>query len=226
MKSRDESEPRAVPELDPLVVRAQTGDRAAFAELFHRHRRDVARLVFRMTGPRADVDDLIQEVFLQVHRSLGDFRGQSRFSTWLHRVTVNVVLMARRAARSRPVFAHDPVDEDRQVDVGVRPDDDAVRREQASAFFNLLTKLAEKKRVVFVLHELEGRTPAEIADIVGAPVLTVRTRLFYARRELEELMRGEPALEHLREGFGKFVQSEPASPHPIGARKPGGTEEP
>ena len=67
----------------------------------------------------------------------------------------------------------------------IAPDEDAERRERVRAFGRLLDRLADKKRIVFVLHELEGVAPAEIARIVGAPVLTVRTRLFYARRELE-----------------------------------------
>jgi RNA polymerase sigma-70 factor (ECF subfamily) len=185
-------------EVDEVVQRAQRGDRAAFAELFRRHRNDVGRLVFRMLGPSSEADDVIQEVFLQVHRSLGDFRGQAKFTTWLHRVTVNVVLMARRAARSRPVFVGEP-SADQELDPGLPPDESVARRARIEAFRRLLDRLPEKKRTVFVLHELEGRTPAEIAEIVEAPVLTVRTRLFYARRELAEMMRQEPALAQLVE---------------------------
>jgi RNA polymerase sigma-70 factor (ECF subfamily) len=80
----------------------------------------------------------------------------------------------------------------------VRPDEDAERRERVRAFGRLLDRLADKKRVVFVLHELEGLPPSEIAQIVGAPVLTVRTRLFYARRELEAMLAEEPTLASLR----------------------------
>lgn len=186
---------------DLLVERARGGDAAAFRELFAQHRADVARLVHRMTGLGADLEDLVQEVFLQVHRSLGDFRGQSKFSTWLHRVTVNVVLMSRRAARSRPVLRGDDLDE---RSLGPRmpistnlPDEEAATRERLEAFRRVLERLPEKKRTVFVLHELEGMAPAEIAAIVDAPVLTVRTRLFYARKELCELLRDEPSLAKL-----------------------------
>jgi RNA polymerase sigma-70 factor (ECF subfamily) len=185
-------------EVDDVVARAQRGDRAAFAELFRRHRGDVARLVFRMLGPSADSEDVVQEVFLQVHRSLAEFRGQAKFSTWLHRVTVNVVLMVRRAARSRPVFAGEAV-ADQEPDRGLLPDEDAARRARIEAFRRLLDRLPEKKRTVFVLHEIEGLAPVEIAEIVDAPVLTVRTRLFYARRELAEMMRTEPTLAALTE---------------------------
>ena len=183
-------------EIGELIRRFQHGNKEAFTEIFRRHRSDVARLVFRMLGPVADAEDVIQEVFLQVHRSLGDFRGQSKFTTWLHRVTVNVVLMARRAARSRPVFVGEPLAE-READRSLLPDEDVVRRRRIDAFRRLLDRMPEKKRTVYVLHELEGIAPAEIAEIVGAPVMTVRTRLFYARRELEEMMREEPALAQL-----------------------------
>ncbi|HEY2509706.1 MAG TPA: RNA polymerase sigma factor [Polyangiaceae bacterium] len=179
---------------ESLLTRAASGDRAAFREVYVRHRTDVARLVFRMLGPRSDVEDVIQEVFFQVFRSLKDFRGQSKFTTWLHRVTVNVVLMHRRAAKSRPVFADEPIEDGRVNAEIALPDEDFARRERMRAFARLLDRLAEKKRVVFILHELEGLPPAEIAKIVGAPVLTVRTRLFYARRELESMLSEEPTL--------------------------------
>jgi RNA polymerase sigma-70 factor (ECF subfamily) len=185
------------PDPESLLARAAAGDRQAFHEVYVRHRNDVARLVFRMMGGRGDVDDVIQEVFFQVFRSLKDFRGQSKFTTWLHRVTVNVVLMHRRAAKSRPVFADEPPNEAALDPAAVSPDEGAARRERMRAFARLLDRIAEKKRVVFVLHELEGMAPAEIAKVVDAPVLTVRTRLFYARRELEVLLAEEPSLAGL-----------------------------
>jgi RNA polymerase sigma-70 factor (ECF subfamily) len=132
-----------------------------------------------------------------VFRSLKDFRGQAKFSTWLHRVTVNVVLMHRRSARSRPVLTEELPGEIVADDGQTLPDEDVDRLERMRAFQRLLSKLADKKRVVFVLHELEGMSPAEIADVVGAPVLTVRTRLFYARRELEAMLSEEPTLAAL-----------------------------
>lgn len=188
---------------ESLLRRAGAGEALAFRELFLRHRTDVARLVYRMLSAPSDLEDVVQEVFVQVFRSLKDFRGQSKFSTWLHRVTVNVVLMHRRSARSRPVLTEEApsdvvADERRPL-----PDEDAERMERMRAFQRLLGRLAEKKRIVFVLHELEGLAPSEIADIVGAPVLTVRTRLFYARRELEAMLADEPSLANLQASFTK-----------------------
>lgn len=195
------STPKVEPAVgDELIAKAATGDTAAFRALYLRHRGDVARLVYRMLGARSDLDDVVQEVFFQVFRSLKDFRGQSKFSTWLHRVTVNVVLMHRRAAKSRPTYTEEAPADISEDHKSVLPDEDAARRERVRAFSRLLDRLADKKRIVFVLHELEGLLPAEIAKVVGAPVLTVRTRLFYARREIEAMLSEEPSLAALQSG--------------------------
>jgi RNA polymerase sigma-70 factor, ECF subfamily len=188
-----------------LVARAREGDRGAFRKLFERHRNDVARLVYRMVGPRAEIEDLIQEVFVQVHKSLRDFRGEARFSTWLHRVTVNVVLMHRRAEKSRPILTEELPSGSVEDHTTTLPDAEAERRKRITAFFDLVSEIADKKRVVFVLHDLEGKTPNEIAEIVDAPILTVRTRLFYARRELEEKMRAHPLLSSIMDREGGFA---------------------
>jgi RNA polymerase sigma-70 factor (ECF subfamily) len=198
-----------------LIAKAGTGDRAAFRVLYGRHRDVVSRLVFRMLSGSRDVDDVVQEVFFQVYKSLKDFRGQSKFSTWLHRVTVNVVLMHRRAARSRPTYSEEPHPDTTPDDDVVAPDADVDRRERVRAFARVVERLAEKKRVVFVLHELEGVPPQEIAEIVGAPVLTVRTRLFYARREIEAMLADEPVLAALRETLG--VAAATSSDEPEGS---------
>ena len=130
-----------------LVARAATGDDAAFRALYERHRVDVARLAYRMLGPCSDLDDVVQEVFVQVYRSLRDFRRQSKLSTWLHRVTVNVVLMHRRSARSRPALTHDPV-ADATAASDARPDEDAERRERVRAFARLLAKCPKRTNCV------------------------------------------------------------------------------
>ena len=179
-----------------LVARCREGDPDAFRELFRAHREDVARLVHRMMGARADVEDLVQEVFLQVHRSIGEFRGDARFSTWLYRLTVNVVLMHRRAAKSRPHFVGEDAASPPK-DPRLLPDDQVARGRRIAAFYRVLDRLSEKKRAVFVLHEVEGMSAAEVAEVVGAPVLTVRTRLFYARREVLSMLREEPTLSSL-----------------------------
>ncbi len=195
--------------LDELVVRAQKGDSTAFTELFNQHRGTVARIAFRMLGPSADLEDVVQDVFLQVYRSLPDFRGQSKFTTWLHRVAVNVVLMIRRRARSRPVLTGEHASRN-EASSELSPDQELVRQRRLTAFRQLLDGLSDKKRTVFILHELEGMPPADIAQVVGCPVLTVRTRLFYARRELSQLMRSDPALAQLVDELGSTRADESA----------------
>lgn len=180
---------------DELVSRCQQGDKAAFKDLFHRHRADVARVVFRMLGPVPEVEDVIQEAFIQVFRSIKDFRGHSKFSTWLHRVAVSAVLMHRRAQRSRPHLSHEIPANMQGEEIG--PDEDTMRRERIRAFYAVLDRLPEKKRTVFILHEVEGLNLRQIAAIVAAPPLTVRTRLFYARRDIIRLLREEPSLAPL-----------------------------
>lgn len=183
---------------DHIVERAIAGDSDAFRQLYRQHRGDVARLVFRMLGNPRDVDDVVQDVFLQVYRTLRDFRGEAKFSTWLHRLTVNVVLMHRRSARSRPVYT-DPPPDDISADPSAGPDEEAARRQRMGAFARILERISDKKRTVYVLHDLESIPPSEIAQILEIPVLTVRTRLFYARKEIAELMSTEPALAGLVE---------------------------
>ena len=178
------------------VQRAREGDARAFQELFRGHRRDVARLVGRLLGPRPEVEDVVQEVFIQVFRSLPNFRGESRFTTWLHRVTVNVTLMHLRAARSRPRLGNELLDEPTAPE-GESPVDHAARNQRLRALYKILDTLSEKKRAVFILHDLDGVPAAQIAAMVDSPVLTVRTRLFYARREVYAAMAEDPTLESI-----------------------------
>jgi RNA polymerase sigma-70 factor, ECF subfamily len=190
------SEPEAYVSAEQATIAAlQAGDKRAFRDLFTNNRLLVTRLILRMGIPHSELEDLIQEVFVQVHRSVKDFRGQSKLSTWVHRIAVNVVLMHRRAQKSRPFLISDEERTLRVFDETQNaPDEDAARKERMRAFARLLDKLTDKKREVFVLHELEGLSPAEISAQVGAPVLTVRTRLFYARKELDALLGQEPSL--------------------------------
>jgi len=203
---------QSVGEPDDLVVRCRKGAPGAFQELFHLHRASVAQLVHRMTGGSSELEDLVQEVFVQVHKSLGRFRNESRLSTWIYRIAVNVVLMHRRAASSRPISVAPP-QEATLVDEAGPPDEQLARRRRVEALYRVLDRVSEKKRAVYILHELEGLSPSEIGSIVGAPVLTVRTRLFYARREVVELLQSEPALAGLIDGVPASDPPPAVQPH-------------
>jgi RNA polymerase sigma-70 factor (ECF subfamily) len=185
----------------PYVRRAMAGETRAFSELYQLHRRDVARLAGRLLGLRGDLDDVIQEVFIQVFRSLPAFRAESRFTTWLNRVTVNVTLMYLRAARSRPQLAPEVPGDSVPANDGETPFEGMARNERVRALYRILDLLSEKKRTVFILHDLEGVPASEISKMVGAPVLTVRTRLFYARREVYAAMAQDPALDAIARLF-------------------------
>lgn len=184
---RDGVAPNSV---DPLVQRAQAGDERALSELFRREREMVRRLVFRMLGPDADVEDVVQDTFIHVFRSIGSFKGEAKFSTWVYRLSANVVRMHLRRKRSRPRVVTDQVPETAGVDSPGEeaPDEAAARLQRARTLYEHLDSISDKKRTVLVLHDLEGVSAEEISAIVEAPVLTVRTRLFYARRELADAL--------------------------------------
>jgi len=185
---------------DPLIARVQAGEEAAFGELFRQYRDTVHRIVFRVMGHSPDLEDVVQDVFVHVYRSIAKFRGDSKFSTWLYRLAVNVTKMHLRKKRSRPRFVDAVVpDKPRDSEAPVRPDQIAERHMRVDALYALLEKLSEKKRMVLVLHDFQGMSAKEVAELVEAPVLTVRTRLFYARRELYAAIAADPKLSQLVE---------------------------
>lgn len=186
--------------MDPdaeLIARAKEGDAQAFRQLFSRHQGTVSRVVYRMIGPSPDVEDVVQDVFLNVYRSLKSFRGDSKFSTWLYRLATNVTRMHLRRGRSRPRFADVDVPETPRESAPpqLTPDLQVERAERVRALYRLLDGLSEKKREVLVLHDLEGVPAKQIAATLEIPVLTVRTRLFYARKDLYAALAAEPSLE-------------------------------
>jgi RNA polymerase sigma-70 factor (ECF subfamily) len=180
------------PETLELVERCRAGERDALARFYRTYRADVARNLYRVLGPNRDeVEDVLQEVFIEVFRSIARFRNESKISTWLYRVCVNVALQRLRKRRRR---AEVMSDEGPETHDDRTPQRALEARERIAAMYRILDELSPKKRVVFVLHEIEGREPKEIAGIVGAPVLTVRTRLHYARKEFYARAALEPAL--------------------------------
>jgi RNA polymerase sigma-70 factor (ECF subfamily) len=188
----DAAEAKAAEDTE-LVRRCLQGEERAFERLFLRHRGSVTALVHRLLGPSPELEDLVQDVFVQVLRTLSTFREEARFSTWLYRVALNVVLMHRRARGRRPRLVAEELALP-AIDAAPSAQDVLESRRRVATFYRLLESLSEKKRTAFVLHELEGLPPTRIAELVQAPVLTVRTRLFYARRELTQLIAAEPAL--------------------------------
>ncbi len=176
-----------------LLERCQKGEREALGEFYRLHRPEVVRNLHRVLGPgRADLEDVLQDVFIEAFRSIARFRGDAKLSTWLYRVCVNVALQRLRKRKRLAEVPDEDVPESTGDDTPERGLD---ARRRLSAVYNILDRLSPKKRVVFILHEIEGREPREIAQIVGAPVLTVRTRLHYARKEFYAYVSREPRLD-------------------------------
>lgn len=201
---------------EALVERARAGDRQAFRTLFLTHRAQVLRVVQRLV-PENDVEDVSQEVFLHVHRSLASFRGESRFTTWLYRLTLNIARMHLRRQKSRPKLALSGDDEAGRLErvEPTTPFIHAERNERLAALARLLGALSEKKREALVLHDFEGLSAEEIARIVDAPVMTVRTRVFYARRELYAALALEPALVGVAQSLGLVKADEQPTLPPV-----------
>jgi len=205
VKRRDESTGSTtalgpVDEAD-LIARCRAHERAAHDELYHRFRRQVAGNLFRVLGDRNDLDDLVQEVFVIAFRGLERFRGDARLSTWLYRICVNVALGRIRTRKRRPPPIGVADLDSAQADPSLcerpeTPQQSLERRQDQERVYRALELLAPKKRIVLYLHEIEGLDLKEIAYLVDSNPVTVRTRLFYARREFYKLIAGEqPALD-------------------------------
>jgi RNA polymerase sigma-70 factor (ECF subfamily) len=179
-----------------LIERCRADDRAAHDELYHRFRRQVAGNLYRVLGDRSDLEDLVQEVFVIAFRGLSRFRGDARLSTWLYRICVNVALGRIRTRKRRPaaigVADLDATSPDPSLtERPETPDRSLERRQDQERVYRALERLAPKKRIVLYLHEIEGLDLKEIAYLVDSNPVTVRTRLFYARREFYRAIAGD-----------------------------------
>ena len=174
------------------IRRAQEGDGHCFASLYAFHKRRVYSLCLRMTGNTAEAEDLTQEAFLQLYRKIGTFRGESAFSTWLHRLAVNVVLMHLRKKGLPEISfqeALEPAEEDGpKKDIGAHDQTltgsiDRVNLERA------VETLPPGYRIIFVLHDVEGYEHNEIAEMMGCSIGNSKSQLHKARMRLRELLR-------------------------------------
>ncbi len=184
------------PEVEPVVRREEELEGLDFRRLYDRYKQKVYGTVHHVMGYSDEIDDIVQSVFLEVHRSLPRYKGQSKLSTWIYRIAVNVALQHIRKRRRRRVFLFFKSDED---DRELEPSEDArpqhEDRDLLRKLSRVLDTLGDKKRVVFVLHELDGREIDEIAELLEIPLNTVRSRLHAARVELTDKMKRAGMLE-------------------------------
>lgn len=168
-----------------LVAAYQRGNSHALAELYRRHSRRVESVARHVIGPSSELEDVVQDVFIELQRALYKFRGDSRFTTWLHRVTVNVALQHIRKGKRKGWLRWIGFSEETPaMQPSVHMDRRIEARESVRALYDALDEISDKKRLVFTLYELEGMSLQDIAATVGTSVNTVKSRLFHARREV------------------------------------------
>jgi len=174
------------------IERARQGDAWAFQQLYDKHKRRVYSLCLRMTANTAEAEDLTQEAFLQLYRKIATFRGESAFSTWLHRLSVNVVLMHLRK-KSLPVVSLEETTQGGEEDA---PKKDFGAEDLALAgsidrlqLQKAVDDLPPGYRTIFVLHDIEGYEHNEIAGIVGCSIGNSKSQLHKARMKLRDLLK-------------------------------------
>ena len=177
-----------------LAQKAGQGDMSAFEELYRRHYRRVYSLCLRMTQNVSEAEDLAQEAFVQLFRKIGSFRGESAFTTWLHRLTVNQVLMhfRKRSVRDEKTTAE-----------GETPDQTVMGTENPNrmpvvdriALDNAIAQLPPGYRTVFVLHDVEGYEHEEIGRMLGCAVGTSKSQLHKARMKLRNLLKRQSSTQ-------------------------------
>src|ERR1700683_3735287 len=171
-----------------LVARAQSGERSAFNELVRKYRHQVLKLSMRYMRNRADAEDAVQNTFIKAYCGLQDFRGDSAFYSWLHRIAVNSANTAiSLRARDASIFKLNPRSDGALNDTSVSlkeldtPEELALTEEICETVNGAISELCEEQRTAIVLRELEGFSYSEVASAMSCPVGTVRSRVFRAR---------------------------------------------
>jgi RNA polymerase sigma-70 factor, ECF subfamily len=176
------------PDIDDLVAEARDGNDRAFEEIVRRTYADTYTLAFRLTGNDDDARDVVQEVYLRVHRSIGRFRGDAQFSTWLHRITANCA-STFLGLRSR--HRHDPLPDDSSIVDGRPQVDPSLRVDLGDLHAQLvdgLRSLPPKLRAVIVLRDIYDLSHDAIAEELGITTSAAKVRLHRARKGLREVL--------------------------------------
>jgi RNA polymerase sigma factor (sigma-70 family) len=183
------------PNDEELVARTQAGDPEAFDDLVVRYSPRLYGLIYNMTSNHEDTNDLLQEVFAKAYRSINGFRGKSSFYTWMHSIAVNMTINFVKKRGRRHSMSLDDLDAGIQNDpdfleatTGGDPRNDANLAELQQRLNEALQKLSEEHRAVVTMFDIQGMPHAEIAKILGISEGTVRSRLFYAHRQLQNYL--------------------------------------
>ncbi len=174
-----------------LAHRCVSGDEAAQRDFFRRERRHVHATLYRVLGSNADMDDLVQDAFLEIFRSLRNFRGDSSLSTWLDRIAVRVAY-AHLSRKRHPTTRLELVAEPRAGDASA--EERVQMREAARRLYAVLDGLDPKKRIAFALHVIDGRPLKEVAAAMESSVVLAKVRVWRAYQVVNERARTDPLL--------------------------------
>ncbi len=198
------NDPASQPDIDSLVNQAQRGDDGAFTALVDEYKNSIYNYVVRMLHDRTEAEDIAQETFVRAYQALPEFRGASSFQTWLYRIASNLAIdAARRRSRRSTVSLDEPVSVEnsevsRQVaDKAPGPVKKLETSETQQVVREAIGELSPKLSSVIVLCDLVGLSYEEIADILGCPLGTVKSRLFNARDQLQKKLAAKLPLDEL-----------------------------
>jgi len=180
---------------ETLVARTQKGDSAAFDVLIGRYKERLYATVYHMTANHEDANDLVQDTFIKAFKSIESFRGRSSFYTWIYRIAVNRTINFLKRRKNRNQYSLDDLESSIQTDPDlvemmshVTPRREAGLTELQEKLNEALQKLSESHRAVVTMHDIQGMTHADIAKVLKCSEGTVRSRLFYARQQLQGLL--------------------------------------
>jgi RNA polymerase sigma-70 factor (ECF subfamily) len=180
---------------DQLVARTKAGDPEAFDELVIRYRVRLYGLVYNMTSNHEDTNDLLQDIFAKAYRSIKNFQGKSSFYTWMHSIAVNMSINFLKKRGRRQAMSLDDMDAGIENDpdfieatAGKDPRHEANLNELQQRLNEAMQKLSHEHRAVVTMFDIQGMPHAQIAKILGISEGTVRSRLFYAHRQLQNYL--------------------------------------
>ena len=171
-----------------LVKKSQLGDRSAFEQLVLRHQELVFSLAYKLTGNREMANDVAQEAFIRAWKAIEKFRGDSTFSTWIYRITVNTAWTLRKKAKKHNTLNIDDTYEPIVIDEKKDPEMVAINSDLSSVLSKALNNLPVEKRIIVELKNIEGRSHKEIADYLDISVTAAKVRLHRAHQKLRQIL--------------------------------------
>jgi RNA polymerase sigma-70 factor (ECF subfamily) len=171
-----------------LVKKSQLGDRSAFEQLVLRHQELVFSLAYKLTGNREMANDVAQEAFIRAWKAIEKFRGDSTFSTWIYRITVNTAWTLRKKAKKHNTLNIDDTYEPVVIDEKKDPEMVAINSDLSSVLSKALNNLPVEQRIIVELKNIEGRSHKEIADYLDISVTAAKVRLHRAHQKLRQIL--------------------------------------